>query len=181
MKLYTKGGDDGITALLDGTRVPKNHPRVVAYGEVDETNAAIGAVTATCDDEETVAMLRRIQSELFILGAELATPEGGKADRKIGNVHVTRIEKWIDEACEEVPPLKDFVLPGGTATAAGLHLARTTCRRAERAVVSLKRQEPVGESALIYLNRLGDLLFALARRANHRAGIADVIWVPPDG
>lgn len=181
MRLYTKGGDDGTTALRGGARVPKDHPRVAAYGGVDETNAAIGVVVASCDDEQTVAILRRIQSDLFIVGAELATPAGGNIDPRIDDVHVARLEQWIDEACEEVPPASGFVLPGGTATAARLDVARTICRRAERAVVSLIERESVGHWTLAYINRLSDLLFALARRANHRAGMAEVPWVVRDG
>ncbi len=176
MKLYTKGGDEGETGLLKGVRVPKDHPRVTAYGHVDETNAAIGAVIATCKDTETSDTLRRIQSDLFVLGAGLATPNGMEPDIEIGPDRAAQLERWIDEASDETPPLESLVLPGGTATGAGLHQARAVCRRAERAVVALKRQESVGKWTLIYLNRLSDLLFALARRANHRAGMADIPW-----
>ena len=181
MRLYTKGGDGGTTALFGGTRVSKHSLRVAACGEVDETNAAIGTVIAKCDDEQTVASLRQIQTDLFIVGAELATPEGGKADPEIGEAHVIQLEQWIDEAQDEAPALRNFVLPGGTATAAGLHLARTVCRRAERGVVALTQQESVGKWVLIYLNRLGDLLFALARQANSRAGVPDTPWIAPRG
>jgi cob(I)alamin adenosyltransferase len=180
MKIYTKGGDEGTTSLRTGARVPKNHPRVSAYAGLDETNTAIGAVVATCDDEEITAILRQIQAELFVLGAELATPDGEKVDRPIDESHAARLERWIDEACAEVPPLTGFVLPGGSVTGAGLHVARATCRRAERAIVNLAQHETVGKWALIYVNRLSDLLFALARRANHRAGIGDSPWVDPD-
>ena len=179
MKLYTKGGDEGTTSLRTGVRVPKNHPRVSAYAGLDETNTAIGAVVAACEDEQTATTLRRIQSELFVLGAELATPEGEKTDRGIDESHVARLEQWIDEASEEVPPLTGFVLPGGSVTGAGLHVARATCRRAERAMVDLAQQEAVGKWAMVYVNRLSDLFFALARRANHRAGIGDSPWVDP--
>ena len=178
MKLYTKGGDDGTTSLFGGRRVPKDHPRVAAYGEVDELNAVIGLVISTCNDKEMVAQLRQVQSDLFVVGAELATPDGMHANPAIGEGHVLQIEQWIDKATEEVTPLKTFVLPGGCPTGAGLHLARTTCRRAERAVNTLGREERLNKWVAIYLNRLSDLLFALARAANHRAGVPDVPWTP---
>jgi cob(I)alamin adenosyltransferase len=179
MKLYTKHGDDGSTGLIGGTRVPKNDPRVAAYGEVDETNAAIGMVIAGCNDGETAATLRRIQAELFVLGAELATPAGQQPGFRVGESHVTQLEQWIDAASAEVAPLRNFILPGGTTTAAGFHLARTVCRRAERAVVALAQQQPVRQWAIVYLNRLSDLLFALARQANKRSGVEDIPWHPP--
>jgi cob(I)alamin adenosyltransferase len=176
MKLYTKTGDDGSTGLIGGPRVPKDDLRVVAYGEVDETNAAIGVVVAACDDDALVTMLRRIQAELFELGTQLATPDGKSPTLTIGESHVAQLERWIDQASGEVPPLRNFILPGGTPVAAGLHYARTVCRRAERAVITLARQQTVGESVIPYLNRLSDLVFALARAANHRAGVADIPW-----
>jgi len=179
MRLYTKHGDDGTTGLIGGMRVPKNDARVSAYGEVDETNAAIGEVIATCDDAETAAALRQIQSELFVLGAELATPAGEDPRHRIGEGHIAPLERWIDAASAEAPPLRNFVLPGGTQTAARLHVARTVCRRAERATVALAQQQPVGAWAVVYLNRLSDLLFALARLANHRAGVPDIPWSAP--
>ncbi len=180
MKLYTKRGDDGDTLLLGGTRVPKNDLRVVAYGEVDETNAAIGVVVAACGDDEVVTTLRQIQAELFMLGAELATPEGRDApDPGIGDSHVAALERRIDVASDEVAPLQSFVLPGGTEVAAALHLARTVCRRAERATVTLAREQTVRPLVMAYLNRLSDLLFALGRLVNHRAGVADIPWSPP--
>ena len=179
MKLYTKHGDDGSTGLIGETRVPKNDPRVAAYGDVDETNAAIGVVIAGCNDDETVANLRLIQAELFVLGAELATPSGEQPKFRVGESHVKQLERWIDAASAEVSPLRNFVLPGGTATAAGLHLARTVCRRAERAVVGLAQMQPVGQWAIVYLNRLSDLLFALARQANKRSNVEDIPWHPP--
>lgn len=228
MKLYTKGGDDGTTGLIGNVRVSKSDLRVAAYGEVDETNAAIGVAAAACADKETVSILRELQSDLFELGAQLATPpsattqnaahtaqvvasapaagapaagdtpRGGR--REVGATEIERLERLIDQACGQVPPLKQFILPGGTSTAAALHLARTICRRAERAVVGLAEHEPqasagavlpsaehepeasisaVSPCAVIYLNRLSDLLFALARLANHRAGMADLLWPVP--
>ena len=181
MKLYTRSGDDGTTGLIGGGRVFKDDLRVAAYGSIDEANAAIGAAVAACHDALTAAMLREIQSELFVLGAELATPPGQNVQRPLGVAPVARLEKWIDEASDEVPPLQNFILPGGTPVAAALHVARTVCRRAERAVVSLSRKQRVSPGAVIYLNRLSDLLFALARRANHRAGVADIPWAEPPG
>jgi cob(I)alamin adenosyltransferase len=179
MKLYTRRGDDGTTGLIGGERVAKDNLRVTAYGEVDETNAAIGLAIAAHDDAETVKILRRIQSDLFTLGAEVATQQGKPPKLTIGESHVLQLERWIDEATAEVPPLKHFVSPGGTEAAARLHLARTVCRRAERAAVTLAQQQLVGPSVSVYLNRLSDLLFALARWANARAGVAEVPWIAP--
>ena len=180
MKLYTKRGDDGTTDLIGGRRVSKDCLAVAAGGEVDETNAAIGMVVVACGDDETVKSLRRIQSDLFTLGAELATQEGQAPKLAIGEADVARLERWIDEASAEAAPPRDFILPGGSETAARLHLARAVCRRAERATVSLVQRQPVGPSALVYLNRLSDLLFALAGRENRRAGIADILWKTPE-
>lgn len=178
MKLYTKTGDDGTTSLFGGSRVPKNNPRVAAYGDVDELNAAIGcAITAT--DEETALCLRQVQGELFTLGAELAAAQGARPQDRVTDEQVRQLEEWIDAAVAETPPLKNFVLPGGTPAAAGLHLARTVSRRAERSVVALSQLETVEPRIIAYLNRLSDLLFALARRANHRAGVTDIPWTGP--
>jgi len=179
MKLYTKHGDDGSTGLVGGERVVKCDVRVEAYGHVDETNAAIGAAIASCKDAEIAEGLRRIQSDLFVLGSELATPEGNVPRTRISPADIAALEAWIDLACEEVPPMRNFVLPGGCALAAALHLARTVCRRAERATVLLSKSQTVARDAVIYLNRLSDLFFALARQANHRAGVADTPWIAP--
>ena len=179
MKLYTKRGDDGSTGLIGDARVSKHDARVAAYGGVDEINAAIDMAISGCEDDETADVLRRIQSDLFALGAELATQQGRHPDTAIEDSQIVQLERWIDEACDEIEPLGSFILPGGCETAARLHLARTVCRRAERAAVTLSREQEVGPAALVYLNRLSDLLVALARRANHRAGIADVPWKAP--
>lgn len=176
MKLYTKTGDDGSTGLFGGARVQKDDCRVVAYGTVDETNAAIGLCAAVCTREETLSLLRQIQSDLFILGGELATAAGATPKVAIADDRIAQLERWIDEACADVPALKTFVLPGGCELAARLHYGRTVCRRAERDVVSLAQKETVSSAVVIYLNRLSDLLFALARAANHRAGVADIPW-----
>ena len=179
MKLYTKRGDDGTTGLFGGARLAKSDPRVAAYGDVDETNAAIGVVLATCEDEETTDMLRRIQSDLFVLGSELATESGKTPKVALQEAQVTRLEGWIDKATAHTEPLKQFIMPGGTPTAAHLHLARTVCRRAERATVALAAGEPLGRWPVVYLNRLSDLLFVLARWVNERGGRADIPWVAP--
>lgn len=180
MKLYTKKGDDGTTGLIGNVRVPKNDARVSAYGSVDETNAAIGVALATTAEAESdiCDQLRRIQADLFIVGAELATPDGKKPSQPIAASDVARLEGWIDDATGAVPELKTFILPGGCPLAAALHLARSVCRRAERDVVTLVETEEIGEHLLPYLNRLADLLFALARLANSRASLSDVPWNP---
>jgi cob(I)alamin adenosyltransferase len=178
MKLYTKSGDEGSTGLFGGPRVPKCDPRVDAYGEVDEVNAAIGVALAACGDPQIARRLSGIQADLFVVGAELATPQGHKPPNAISEAQVVQLEQWIDEACNETKPLRTFVLPAGSALAAALHLARTVCRRAERAVVSLSQQEVLSGVVVVYLNRLSDLLFALARLANQRAGVADIPWNP---
>jgi len=180
MKLYTKTGDDGSTGLFGGERVQKNDLRVIAYGEVDELNAVIGTVIADCQDKETAQTLQQIQSDLFSLGAQLATPHEKDATAKIEVNHIQQLEQWIDYGVAEVPPMKNFVLPGGSSTSARLHLARTVCRRAERATITLSQQQNIHPDTIIYLNRLSDLLFALARLANHRAGVTDIPWTAPE-
>lgn len=179
-RIYTGGGDKGQTSLGDGSRVAKYDLRVAAYGTVDEANAVIGIVRAYLDDAAVDAMLARIQNDLFDLGADLCTPEGN--ERKSGALRVLetqwrRLEMEIDEVNEGLDPLTSFVLSGGSKAAAYLHLARTVARRAERLVTQLQETEPVGEPALIYLNRLSDHLFVLARFCND-SGKSDVLWVP---
>jgi len=180
MKLYTKTGDDGTTGLFGGGRVPKASARVEAYGTVDETNASIGVARALPIDGAMDEVLARIQGDLLVLGAELACVPG-REDKlgiaRIGEDDVRRLEAAIDAAAEASPPLKHFVLPGGSPQAAALHVARTVCRRAERAVLALD-DAPARREVVIYLNRLSDLLFALARQANVIAGVPDVQWVP---
>ena len=179
MKLYTKTGDDGSTGLIGGSRVSKSDPTIEACGSVDEANTAIGLAVASCDDEEMGDWLRHIQSELFSLGAELATVSNPKAAPRVDASHVAQLERWIDGATGDVPPLRNFILPGGCETAARLHHARAVCRRAERAVVALADGHPVGGFAVAYLNRLSDLLFGFARLANQRAGTEEVPWIAP--
>lgn len=185
MKLYTRTGDDGKTALFSGDRVGKDHPRIEAYGTVDELNACLGlALAAVTGDDEVSTDLRgdlaQIQSRCFDLGADLATPEGARNADKIGRFEdgdVEFMESLIDRYTDAAPEIKYFVLPGGTEVAARLHLARTVCRRAERLMVHLSHGEPVTGQAVQWINRLSDLLFAMSRAANHAAGVADVPWV----
>ncbi|HJL17560.1 MAG TPA: cob(I)yrinic acid a,c-diamide adenosyltransferase [Sandaracinaceae bacterium LLY-WYZ-13_1] len=178
MKIYTKTGDEGETGLFGGTRVSKASDRVWAYGDVDELNSVIGLARLHPIDDERDALLARIQSELFDLGAELAARPGKDPGvPKVGEAQVGVLEEAIDGAEAELEPLKSFVLPGGGPAAAQLHHARTVCRRAERRVVGLGRTDEVRPEVIRYLNRLSDLLFVLARLANHRAGVPDVPWV----
>jgi cob(I)alamin adenosyltransferase len=180
MKIYTRTGDDGTTGLFGGARVKKDSIRVEAYGTCDETNAAIGRARVALKGTPIDDVLARIQEDLFTLGAELATVPGKEASLKMTLISAedcTRLEKEIDAAEEGLPPLKTFVLPGGTPDAADLHVARCIARRAERQLITLAETEPVRNECVIYLNRLSDLLFTLARRANHLAGVPDVPWI----
>lgn len=182
MKIYTKTGDTGDTGLFGGTRIGKDSPRVWVYGEVDELNSVLGVCRAHPIDDTRDELLGHIQSSLFNLGAELAAKPGKDTGVPlIDEADVTRLEEAIDAAEEELAPLKTFVLPGGAPGAAFLHIGRTVCRRAERRAVSLMRNEEVRPVVLVYLNRLSDLLFVLARLANHRAGIPDVPWTGRTG
>lgn len=181
MKIYTRKGDRGETSLFGGGRVPKAHARVDAYGTIDELNSVLGWAVTQLADDEIRDRLAALQHDLFILGAELATPshEGERRRPETPELPADRVEtmeEWIDQASEEVEPLKQFVLPGGAPGAAALHVTRTVCRRAERAVVALAADAEVSDEVIRYLNRLSDLLFALARLENHRSGRGDVIW-----
>lgn len=179
MKLYTKRGDDGHTDLIGGVRVSKNHLRVSAYGAVDELNATIGLALADCEIDAVNRVLITVQCRLFDLGADLATPGSDKASSgRLNTDHVEDLEQMIDLVSEKIEPLRSFILPGGTTLAARLHVARTVCRRAERGTVALAEYETLDPLATVYLNRLADLLFALARLANAEAGVPDVPWVP---
>jgi cob(I)alamin adenosyltransferase len=187
MKLYTRSGDDGTTGLFGGDRVPKDHPRVEAYGTVDELNAVLGlaAAAASGTQERFERDIRRhlhaVQSRLFDIGADLATPpdspHAGKI-RRISAEDVAEVEALIDAIDARNLSLQSFILPGGSDLAARLHLGRTVCRRAERQLAGLTRTAAVGADTLVYLNRLGDLLFAMARHANREADIPDVPWSP---
>jgi len=183
-KIYTKTGDKGTTGLVGGRRISKDSPRIWAYGTVDELNAAIGLARAFNREEKSPAMRRvdvllaRVQNELFHLGAELATlPEDFQKGRpRIDRSHVVALEKLMDELNPELGPLREFILPGGSRTAAALHQARTICRRAERFCVRLAREERIGEFVVPYLNRLSDALFVLARWANKARGVKETSW-----
>ena len=179
MKIYTRTGDSGDTALFDGTRVPKSDGRVAAYGDLDELNAWLGFVGAHQPGGDVSTQLQQIQRDLFAVGARLADPSHRIAGRvtkaAVSMEDVARLERWIDEYDAVIPPLRRFILAGGTPAGAALHVARTVCRRAERAMVQLG--EGAFENELLqYVNRLSDLLFTMARAVNHRAGIADIEW-----
>jgi cob(I)alamin adenosyltransferase len=188
MKIYTKQGDDGTTGLFGGDRVNKDDLRVQAYGAVDELNSALGLAHARVFRSETGGqdsiaideVLKNIQIDLFVLGADLATPKGKETSYlpRLDNTHVEAIERLIDELDSQLPELKNFVLPGGSSIGSILHYARAVCRRAERMTVALARSEEVSPLGLQYLNRLGDLLFVLARYANMVAGVEETEWAP---
>ena len=181
MKIYTKTGDGGDTALFGGGRVGKEDERVEAYGQVDELNAMLGLARAEGLGAMD-ALAADLQSQLFTVGSILATPAGSKAARHIPVMQpewVGAMEKAIDAFDAELKPLTTFILPGGTKAAAALHVARTFCRRTERRVIPLLRADKIGPEVVVYLNRLSDLLFTMARVANHRAGVEDTPWAPP--
>ncbi len=172
-KIYTKTGDDGSTGLGDGTRIAKNHPRAEAMGDVDELNCQIGMLIAQLpEDDELLPLLERIQHDLFDIGGELAVPgfEMVEAER------VSVLEQTLDRYNDDLPALKNFILPGGSAAAAQAHLARAICRRAERRLVTLHQQSPINEAPRFYINRLSDLMFVLARVLSRRDGGSEVIW-----
>jgi cob(I)alamin adenosyltransferase len=181
MPIYTKTGDAGDTGLFGGGRVPKDHPRVAAYGEVDELNSVIGLVRATPPEGFFDQFFDSVQRDLFAIGGQLAAPDPAKVAKALEKAglseeRVLHFEQLIDQADVELAPLRAFVLPGGTPKAAALHLGRTVCRRAERSVVALSRESQVPPLFVVYLNRLSDLLFTLARLANQRQGTGDVTW-----
>jgi cob(I)alamin adenosyltransferase len=180
MKIYTKTGDAGETSLFGGGRVAKDDARVDAYGELDELNAALGLARSLKLPADLDTLVQRLQDQLFTAGALLATPAGTKAAGHIPPLQpewVVAMEQAIDTFESELPAMTAFILPAGTPGASALHLARTVCRRAERRVVHLHREGKVGRDVLVFLNRLSDLLFVLARVANHRASVPDVKWV----
>jgi cob(I)alamin adenosyltransferase len=179
MKIYTKTGDDGTTGLFGAGRVSKNSLRIEAYGTVDELNSVLGILIVQSGAEHFVSLLQDIQKSLFVLGADLATPLESKTTYNVPRMEekdVKKIEAAIDEAELELPPLEKFILPGGAALAAYFHLARTVSRRAERRIVSLSKEETIGAFDIHFLNRLSDLFFVLARKANHLAGMEDIEW-----
>jgi cob(I)alamin adenosyltransferase len=179
VKIYTRTGDSGETALLGGARVSKADPRVAAYGDVDELNAWLGLVRSGALDSDLAAMLEHVQRDLFAIGARLADPGGSVANRvekaAVTDDDARRLEQWIDTLESELPPLRRFVLAGGSTSGASLHVARTISRRAERGVVSLG-QDQVDRTILVYLNRLSDFLFVMARVATRRAGAPELEW-----
>ncbi|WP_163870155.1 cob(I)yrinic acid a,c-diamide adenosyltransferase [Myxococcus eversor] len=181
MKIYTKTGDAGETGLFGGGRVAKDDARVDAYGEVDELNATLGLARASSLPQELDAMLHRLQDQLFTVGAVMATPAGTKASAHIPALKAewaADMEHAIDRFESELPTMTHFILPGGTQGAAALHLSRTVCRRAERRAVPLLRDGTIPKDVVVFLNRLSDLLFVMARVANHRAKVEDVKWIP---
>jgi cob(I)alamin adenosyltransferase len=181
MKIYTRTGDAGDTALFGGGRVSKTHPRVEAYGDIDELNAAIGLARSIESMPRIDEVLVGLQRDLFAIGALLATPDREKMKRQLEKARlderrIAELEEAIDDGDRELEPLKSFIIPGGTLKAAALHVARTVCRRAERRVIALMPGEEIPQIIVIYLNRLSDLLFTLARVANRRAGAGEVTW-----
>jgi cob(I)alamin adenosyltransferase len=181
MKIYTRTGDEGATALFGGGRVGKDHPRVEAYGDVDELNAALGLARSIEMMPRIDEVLVPVQRDLFAIGALLATPDHDKMREqlrkaRVDEARIGELEGAIDACERELEPLRSFIVPGGTPKAAALHVARTVCRRAERRVVSLAGETELPPLVVIYLNRLSDLLFMLARLANKRAGAGEVTW-----
>jgi cob(I)alamin adenosyltransferase len=180
-RIYTKTGDEGMTGLGGGQRVAKDSLRVATYGTVDELNSQIGVALATGLSERLVRELAPIQNQLFDLGSDLATPATSQARHPVPTIdgrHIEHLEQLIDEFNDIVGPLTNFLLPGGSAGAAQLHVARTVCRRAERSAVTLARDEPIGPTVLPYLNRLSDALFVMARYENHQRGVTEPLWEP---
>jgi len=171
-KIYTKTGDGGTTGLGDGSRVDKDHPRVEAYGDIDELNSLLGLLLAQELPTSIHSQLTYIQHDLFDLGGELCIPN----HRIMQAQQVEKLEKILDEINQKLEPLEEFILPGGTQASSLCHLARSVCRRAERKAITLNRSEPIGDIVIPYLNRLSDLLFVIARFLNHSAGVSDVYW-----
>jgi len=179
MKIYTKTGDRGDTALYGGERVPKDDPRIDAYGSVDELNSVLGLVRTDEVPEAVDRVVGVLQEQLFIVGADLATPPGKQTAVKVPRIaagHTALLEKFIDESEEALPALKNFILPGGSTASARLHFARGVCRRAERLTVHAARSHSINPEVIVFLNRLSDLLFVLARRINYENGHPDVPW-----
>lgn len=184
MKIYTKTGDNGETSLFGGKRVWKDNLRISAYGTIDELNAQIGLTITEIKSLELIEILKSLQHELFTIGSDLATPSEKEIKNfsvpRINENYVLRLEKLIDEIDSQIPPLKNFILPGGSKGSANLHLARTICRRAEREIVALKKEENINPEIEKYINRLSDLLFVMARYENHYQNISDIAWQKSD-
>lgn len=178
-KIYTKTGDDGTTGLFGGARLPKDHIRIEAYGTVDELNSVIGLLMASIQDVNTNTFLQHIQSRLFTIGSNLASdPDKEMITPDLHDTDITAIENHIDTLQQDLPPLKHFILPGGNMAVSTAHLARTVCRRAERRCVSLALTSTVEPMILLYLNRLSDYFFVLARWIGHQQGIEEIKWLP---
>ncbi len=180
-KIYTKGGDHGETSLGSGERVAKNHPRIIAYGGIDELNSLIGIVLTTALSNSTQKQLEQVQNDLFDLGADLCVPETEEKPEspplRVTAQQIKQLEEWIDTINENLQALQSFILPGGSVASAYLHLARTVCRRVEANLIALIQTETINEQVLIYLNRLSDYLFVLARKTNNN-GTDDILWIP---
>jgi cob(I)alamin adenosyltransferase len=178
MKIYTKTGDEGKTSLFDNTRVWKSHDRIMSYGAVDELNSSIGIALSLELDDEIKEILTKIQNDLFVVGADLANPDMSNKTTRTTEEMITFLEDKIDLFDVQLPALTSFILPGGSLLASILHLSRTISRRAETCVVALLRTEEINKFAGIYLNRVSDLMFILARVINHRKKLADIVWTP---
>lgn len=181
MKVYTKTGDQGMTSLIGGTRVPKNSVRLEAYGNVDELNSYIGLIRSLVADKSVAEELASIQMRLFDVGGNLATDPNGKTQKTpvgVEDTDIEELEKAIDRIEAEVPPLRFFVLPGGNEMVAFCHIARTVCRRAERRILDLNQETAVEEQVIKYINRLSDYLFMLSRKLAHDTGVEELKWVP---
>ncbi len=179
MKIYTRKGDAGETALFGGSTTIKSNIRIHAYGTVDELNSTIGMVLSYSLSDIGNEILKQVQSDLFVVGATLATPDPEKSRiSEVGQKEIDQLEEWIDHLEKDLDPLKSFILPGGSGAGSTLHFARTVCRRAERDTVELSQEESIPNAAIIYLNRLSDLLFVLARYENKQQGIKETPWIP---
>lgn len=176
MKIYTKTGDDGTTGVQGNSRLNKSHPRIIAYGTIDEANASLGVVLTNNLDSDIVEILTQIQNDLFVVGSDLSNPDLTQSDNRITSSMVTRLEKIIDDYESELPPLTNFILPGGDISASQLHFTRTIVRRAETCLVLLNEQEKINENCIKFINRLSDLLFVLGRVLNKRKGKKDIVW-----
>jgi cob(I)alamin adenosyltransferase len=176
MRIYTRTGDTGATGLIGGSRVRKNSARIAAIGDVDELNAYVGSIRAGDLDPDLDEVLKEVQNRLFDIGAELATPAQKECEIEIGHADIEALEASIDLLQAELPPLTEFILPGGTVTASHLHIARAVCRRAERSAAAMADSEEHALGPMAYLNRLSDWLFVAARTANHRRNVSDIAW-----
>lgn len=176
VKIYTKTGDDGTTGLIGGKRMKKTDPRIIAYGTVDEINSTIGIVLSSALDPDVNEILTKIQNDLFVVGADLANPDLKNSDNRVTNYMVEYLENQIDRLELELPPITFFILPGGSQLASQVHLARSVCRRAEINILEIAEKEQINNICQIYINRLSDLLFVIARTINKRKKIKDVAW-----